>query len=146
MKTNKAALDIIRLCEGLKLEAYICPGGKWTIGYGHTGGVREGDTITKEAAEKLLLEDVETREIAVKRYIMAPLSENQFSALVSLTYNIGAHALEQSTLRRKLNSGDYRGAADEFDRWKHSRGKVLEGLVKRRRAEKDLFLKGMNQD
>lgn len=140
-KINEAGLEIIKGFESLKLAAYLCPGGKWTIGYGHTGpDVEQGMVITEEDADDLLEQDLNRFEAAVKANVSVELDENQFSALVSLVYNIGVTAFRDSTLRKKLNTGDYEGAADEFPRWNRSKGKVLAGLARRRAAEQDLFL------
>lgn len=141
MRTNRAGMDIIRESESLRLKAYYCPAGVLTIGYGHTGSdVHEGQEITEEQAEKLLSEDVEWAEEAVETLAPASLNSNQFSALVSFVFNIGAGKFQTSTLLRKLNAGDVQGAADEFPRWNKSRGRVLLGLTIRREAERTLFL------
>lgn len=141
MNINKSGLDLIKNFEGLRLKAYRCPSNILTIGYGHTGGVREGQVITKEKAEELLKADLSIFEQGVRKNVKVPLNENQFSALVSFVFNIGLAAFIRSTLLRILNSGDYKGAAGQFDRWVRGGGKVLPGLVRRRAAEKELFLK-----
>ncbi|MBD2465104.1 lysozyme [Oscillatoria sp. FACHB-1407] len=140
-KINQAGLDLIKQFEGLKLEAYICPAGVPTIGYGTTAGVKMGDRITAEQAEVLLRKDVEKFERAVVNAVKVPLTENQFSALVSFTYNLGAGALQKSTLLKLLNQGNYEAAAQEFPKWNKAAGKVLTGLTRRRQAEQALFLK-----
>lgn len=142
MRINAAGLQLIKDFEGLKLKAYKCPADVWTIGYGSTGAhVYEGLEITKERAEELLMEDLERFEEGVSRVSKVPLTSNQFSALVSFAFNLGVRALEKSTLLRKLNSGDYEGAANEFKKWVFAGGKKLAGLERRREAEKALFLK-----
>lgn len=132
--------QLIKSFEGLELEAYLCPANVWTIGYGHTKGVKEGDKITKEQAEKLLEEDLAFFRNGVKRLVKVALNKNQFGALVSFAYNLGLGSLESSTLLKMLNAKDYQGAADQFLRWNKSKGKVLTGLVRRREAERAVFL------
>lgn len=142
MITNDAGRDIIKRFEGLRLKAYRCPAGVWTIGYGHTGDVEEGMVITKHQAETILEFDLERFERAVAR--LAPkANHNQFSALVSFAFNVGIGALEKSILLRRFNQGFVHAAADEFRKWTRAGGKVLPGLVKRREAERQLFLTPM---
>lgn len=130
--------------EGCKLEAYRCPAGIWTIGYGHTGDVKRGDRITQHQAETILKYDLERFERAVSA--SAPkANSNQHSAMVSFAFNVGVRALGGSTLLRKFLAGDLRGAADEFSKWTHAAGKELPGLVKRRAAERALFLSPVGQ-
>jgi lysozyme len=145
--TNKC-LDIIKLFEGIHLKAYLCPAGVWTIGYGHTKGVYPGMIITQELADKFLIDDVWNFEREVESLLHVPITQGQFDALVAFAYNVGsdidsdsvAEGLGDSTLLRKLNRGDYQGAANEFPKWNKSGGKVLPGLVKRREAERQLFV------
>lgn len=139
MNTSQKGLDLIKSFEGLRLSAYKCPAGVWTIGYGTTAGVKPGQSITKERAEELLRDDVKRFEDQVLRLVKVPLTQGQFDALVSFTYNLGAANLGNSTLLRLLNAGDYKGAAAQFDRWTKAGGKELPGLVKRRAAERALF-------
>ncbi len=139
MHTSQKGLDLIKSFEGLRLSAYKCPADVWTIGYGTTAGVKPGQTITKERAEELLRDDVKRFEGQVLRLVKVPLTQGQFDALVSFTYNLGAANLGNSTLLRLLNAGDYKGAAAQFDRWTKAGGKELPGLVKRRAAERALF-------
>jgi len=132
-------LDIVKEAEGLRLSAYLCPAGIPTIGYGHTKGVKLGDTCTKEQAEKWLENDFFTAKQDVKAVVKVPLKENQLDALASFVFNLGVRKLIQSTLLKKLNAGDYNGAAAEFDKWVFA-GKVkLNGLIKRRAKERQLF-------
>lgn len=132
--------DFIKSKEGFSATPFD-DYGKLTIGYGHRGDdVKPGMVWTREHAERVLREDVEAKAEAVRRYIVAPLSQGEFDALVSFTYNLGAGNLQNSTLRRKLNDGDYKGAAEEFSRWVYAGGEVLAGLVERREAEKQIFL------
>ena len=139
MRTSENGLALIRQAEGLRLRAYKCPAGVWTIGFGTTAGVKEGQVITKERAEELLRDDVKRFEDQVLRLVKVPLTQGQLDALVSFTYNLGAANLGNSTLLRLLNAGDYRGAAAQFDRWTKAGDKELPGLVKRRAAERALF-------
>ena len=132
--------ELIKSFEGLELEAYLCPADVWTIGYGHTGDVKEGDTITKAEADELLDKDLEKFRSGVNRCVKVPLNENQFGALVSFAYNVGIGSLQSSTLLKLLNAGDYDAAADQFPRWNKSGGKVLTGLTRRREAERAVFL------
>jgi lysozyme len=133
-------IDIIKKFEGLKLKAYLCPAGKPTIGYGHTYGVKLGRTISKAEADVLLDHDYQDALNAVEELIKVPLTENQLGALSSFVFNLGRGKLIGSTLRKKLNQGDYKGAAEEFDKWVYAGGVKLNGLVARRAAEKELFL------
>jgi lysozyme len=146
--TSARGIALIKEFEGLRLDAYLCSGAKWTIGYGTTTlpngeGVQKGMMITEERAEKLLQSDLHKFERQVQRFVTAPLNQNQFDALVSLVYNIGAGNFSASTLLRKLNEEDYAGAAQEFTRWNRAGGKQLSGLTRRRQAEQSLFMEGM---
>lgn len=135
----------IQRFEGSRLTAYQDIAGIWTIGYGHTGaGVHAGLTITQEQADALFAKDVEWAERVVSAKVVATITQPQFDALVSLAYNIGAAAFSSSTLVRKLNAGDVKGAASEFLRWNRSGGQVVEGLRRRRESERALFLKDMS--
>jgi len=142
-KTNESGKDLIKEAEGLRLEAYS-DGKCWAVGFGTTlidgEKVVEGMSVTQEEAERYLEQDIATAEAAVARYVKVNLTDNQFSALVSFTYNLGSGSLKESTLLKKLNKGDYAGAADEFGRWVYASGKVLGGLVNRRKKEMELFL------
>ena len=139
MHISEKGLALIRQFEGLRLSAYRCPAGIPTIGYGSTAGVKLGQAITAERAEQLLREDVRQFEAAVSRLVKVPLTQGLFDALTSFAFNLGAKALEKSTLLRLLNAGDYSGAAAQFERWVYASGKKLAGLVKRRAAERALF-------
>lgn len=140
MRTSQSGLSLIKSFEGLRLQAYQDAVGVWTIGYGATRGVKSGMSISKEQAERMLLNDVQRFEPEVQRLITAPLNQNQWDALLSFTYNLGATNLESSTLRRLLNAGNYAAAAEQFARWNKAGGQVLAGLTRRRQAERDLFL------
>ena len=140
MRTSQRGLNLIKSFEGLRLQAYQDSVGVWTIGYGATRGVKAGMSITKEQAERMLLNDVQRFEPEIERLVTAKLSQNQWDALICFTYNLGAANLESSTLRRLLNDGDYAGAAAQFPRWTKAGGRELPGLVRRRAAERNLFL------
>lgn len=140
MKTSQKGIDLIKQFEGCRLSAYKCPANVWTIGYGHTYGVKEGQTISQKQADKFLKDDLKSFEAAVTNYVKVPLSQNQFDALVSFSFNVGSEALRTSTLLKLLNQGKYSEAAEQFDRWVYASGKKLAGLVRRRKAEKELFL------
>lgn len=146
-KLNKAGADLIKSYEKLVLDAYQDSGGVWTIGYGHTSAAgkpypKAGMKITEAEANAIFARDVVKFEQAVRKHVKVPLNDNQFSALVSLCFNIGEGNFSKSTLVRKLNAGDYDGAANEFKRWKYDNGKVLRGLVRRRVSEEVLFRSG----
>ena len=144
MNISEAGIQLIKKFEGCSLKAYKCPAGIWTIGYGHTLNVNEGQTITKKQAEDLLKQDLRSFELTVNNLVNVPLNQNQFDALVSFCYNLGTGNLKKSTLLKLLNKQDYLGAAEQFDRWVYAGGKKLSGLVKRRAAEKELFLKAID--
>lgn len=147
-RINQSGLEIIKEFEGLRLEAYLCPAQVWTIGYGTTRGVKPGMNITQEKAEALLRDDVGSFERIIQKTLGSiDLDDNQFSALVSLCYNCGAAPIKQgNTIRRTLESGDYQGAADGFLLWRKAGGRVLEGLVRRRQRERNLFLNQLIQN
>ena len=136
-------LDLIKRFEGFRPTIYICPAGWPTIGYGHV--VRESERerflagIDERAAEELLRRDVEIAEKAVLRLIHVPLSDGQFSSLVSFVFNLGAGALQRSTLRRKVNREEHEAVPAEFRRWVWAGGRKLKGLIWRREAEAALF-------
>lgn len=145
MEMSKNGLAMLKSFEGCELTAYQDSVGVWTIGYGWTQPVNgkpvsKGMTITQDTADSLLCSGVVQYEKGVKGLLKVAVNQNQFDALVDFAYNLGVKALEGSTLLKKLNAGDYAGAADEFPRWNKAGGKVLNGLVKRRAAERSLFL------
>ncbi|ELD7982694.1 lysozyme [Enterobacter hormaechei subsp. steigerwaltii] len=145
MQTSEKGIALIKQFEGCKLTAYQDSVGVWTIGYGWTQPVdgkpiRSGMTIKQETAERLLKTGLVSYESDVSRLVKVGVTQGQFDALVSFTYNLGARSLSTSTLLRKLNASDYAGAADEFLRWNKAGGKVLNGLTRRREAERALFL------
>lgn len=142
MTISDNAITLAKRFEGCKLTSYWDPFGKcWTIGYGVTGpGIVEGLTWIQETADAGLFSRMEAAGAAVNKYVTAHLTQNEFDALADFTYNLGSGALEESTLLRKLNDGDYMGAAQEFSRWNKAGGQVLPGLTERRAAEQALFL------
>ena len=140
MNISKKGIDLIKRYEGCRLKAYKCPAGVWTIGYGHTNNVRPDDIITQDDAEELLKRDLKVHEDNVKRVVKIALTQNQFDALVSFEYNVGYGAFANSTLLKLLNAGNYNGASKQFERWVYAGDRVLEGLVKRRKAEREMFL------
>jgi len=139
MKISLEGLALIKKFEGCRLEAYYCSGGVLTIGYGHTGGVKESDTITQEEAEKLLRADVFKFEEYVEDNVMVELDQSQFDALVAWTFNLGPGNLRESTMLKKLNNADYESVPFEMRRWNKAGGKTLDGLIRRRNAEALLF-------
>lgn len=158
MITGKAGKDLIKLYEGLPKQnkdglypPYICPAGYPTLGYGSRYQTNGAEVTMKDApvslteAENILNYTLKTYESAVNSLVTVPLTQNQFDALVSFVYNLGAANLKSSTLLRKLNARDYKGAADQFLVWNKARVngvlQPLNGLTKRRTSERDLFLK-----
>lgn len=147
MRVSQRGIDLIKEFEGFERDAYPDPGSggePYTIGYGTTrypdgGKVRLGDSISKMEAEKCLAHDLVRFEQSVQSLVEVPLTQNQFDALVSFTYNLGTTALANSTLLRELNKGRYESAAAQFERWVYAGGKKLKGLIRRRIAEKQLF-------
>lgn len=140
-RINEAGLAIIRRFEGVRLKAYLCPANVWTIGYGHTHGVTQGMEITLEQAETLLRKDLRLFEMGVANAIgSAPTSDNEFSAFVSLSFNIGVSAFKRSTALKRHIAGNKAGAADAILLWNKAGGIVLKGLVRRREAERELYL------
>ena len=145
-KVSQFGIDLIADFEGYRSKAYDDGVGVWTIGYGTTiypNGikVKRGDTCTLEQAKDYMAHDLQRFESAVYENVTVDLNQNQFDALVSLTYNIGIGAFGKSTLLKKLNSGDYKGASNQFDVWVNAGGKRMQGLVNRRAKENEVFLK-----
>jgi len=148
--TSAAGLNIIKSFEGLHrlgddgiVRAYRCPAGKWTVGYGHTKGVRSGMKATPEECEQFLVEDVQWCEEAIRRHVEVPLSQRQFDALVSFVFNLGEGNFARSTLLKRLNKGHYDEVPEQLQRWNKARVdgvlKPLRGLTRRRSAEAALF-------
>lgn len=145
MRISDKGIALIKEFEGCRLTAYQDSVGVWTIGYGWANPVdgkpvKRGMTIDQATAERLLKTGLVSYESDVSKLVKVNLTQGQFDALVSFTYNLGARSLSTSTLLRKLNAGDIKGAADEFLRWNKAGGKVLNGLTRRREAERALFL------
>lgn len=151
MKINQAGIDLIKRFEDLFLKSYKCPNDIWTIGWGHTGGVSEGQTITVKQAEAFLDADLVYFESLATKALKYPVNDNQFSAFVSILFNVGpGNAYKDgilklksgapSTLLKRINEGNLLAAANEFEKWNRAGGRILNGLTKRRKAEKELFL------
>ena len=141
MKPSERGLALIRQFEGLRLSAYRCAAGVLTIGWGTTKGVKMGQTITRDEADRLLMEDVQRFADHVKALVKVPLNQNQTDALVSFVYNIGPAAFGKSTMLKLINQGLLEDAALQFVRWNKAGGQVLAGLTRRRIAERELFLR-----
>lgn len=146
MKASQKCIELIKRFEGFSAKPYMCPAGVPTIGYGSTRDTdgkpitMQHPAITEVQAKSLLMATLTTYENAVNRYVKVPLNQNQFDALVDFAYNAGAKNLLTSTLLKKLNAGDYTGASKEFSKWVYGGGKKLTGLVRRREAERQLFI------
>ena len=143
MKTSQDGVDLICHFEGCRLEAYLCPANVWTIGYGHTKGVKEGDVIDQEEAEALLIDDLAEFEEYVNHAVEIDLKQCQFDALVAWTFNLGPGNLRESTLLNRVNYGPLSDVPLQIQRWTRAGGQVLEGLVRRRKAEA-LLWQGMD--
>lgn len=149
MKTSRDGIDLIKRWEGCKLTAYPDPGTggePWTIGYGHTSAagdpkVYKGLKITQQEADDILVRDLVKYESAVQKALTRSATQPQFDAMVSLTYNIGPGSFAKSSVVKKFNKGDIPGAADAFLLWNKAGGKVMQGLVNRREAERAMFLR-----
>lgn len=140
MQLSEKGKALIKKYEGLRLCAYKCPAGVWTIGYGHTNNVKQTDIITRKQADEFFDKDIKQFEKIVLELCRVPLKQGQFDALVSFTYNVGKSAVASSTLLKLLNQKNYSAAANQFTRWVYANGKKLQGLVKRREEERKLFL------
>ena len=146
MKISERGLNLIKRYEGLRLKPYRCAAGLWTVGYGHVIGDgrtlpdSENRTLTKEEVDSLLSADIRRFERGVLRLCPVLLTQGQFDALVSFSFNLGLGNLQRSTLRMKTNRGERDAAAKEFMKWTKAGGKVLSGLVKRRSDEAVLYL------
>ena len=145
MTVSPFGVDLICGFEGKRLTAYDDGVGVWTIGFGTTvypNGIKvmKGDTCTEAQAKTYMAHDLKKFEATVNKAVTVQINQNQFDALVSLAYNIGTGAFSKSTLVKKLNGNDIRGAADQFDVWVNAGGKRMQGLVNRRAKEKALFL------
>ena len=140
MKINALGIELIKSFEGCRLTSYRCPAGVLTIGYGHTKSVYPLQKITQEQADELLLQDLATFEAGVQHYVKSKINENQFSALVSFSYNLGLWNLQKSTLLKKVNLNPNDKQIElEFYKWNRAGGRVLSGLTRRRKAEAKLY-------
>ena len=138
---SQKGINLIKEFEGFRAKAYKCPAGVWTIGYGHTAGVKPGMTITKEQGEAMLRKDLKIYERHVSEALgSATTSQGQWDALVSFCYNAGPGNLRKSSMLRLHKQGKYKAAAEAFMAWTKGGGRVLPGLVRRRKAEKALYL------
>ncbi|MCI5047500.1 MAG: lysozyme [Aquisalinus sp.] len=144
MQTGETGLNLIKAYEGLRMTAHYTPSQEWTVGYGHRSSARHGMSVTEGDAIRLLQEDVKSFETIIEENVRAPLNQNEHDALISLLFNIGEGNFKRSTVLRKLNAGDKLGAAEAFEKWTKAKvnGELvtLDGLVRRRAAEKSLFL------
>lgn len=140
MRYSPKCQHLIEDFEGRRNVAYLDGGGVWTIGVGHTRGVKRGQVATNAQIDDWFARDIAAAVAGVNKAVTVPVSQNQFDAMVCLAFNIGVYAFNNSTLVRKLNSGDVAGAALQFARWNQDNGKVVAGLTRRRQAEADLFV------
>ena len=141
MNVSQNCVELIKHFEGFEDTAYLCPANVWTIGYGRTRNVKEGDRITEPQAERDLLEELEEFKHQVLHSVKVELTQNELDALTSWTYNLGVGNLNSSTLLKKLNAGSKDEVPAEMLRWNKASGKVLAGLTKRREAEAELWAK-----
>ena len=139
MKYSKTALSLVEKFEGCELTAYQDQGGVWTIGFGHTQNVYPGMHITLDEAEEYAKSDLECAEIFVNRLVKVDLSQDEFDALVDFVFNLGPVAFQTSTMLQLINEKQFHAAADQFQRWDHCGGKVVAGLLNRRKMEAALF-------
>jgi len=145
MNINEEGLQIIKDFEGFSSSVYLCPANRWTIGYGSTWDknrkpvTKDHPDVSEKQAEKLLMQEVHHSEYAIDKLLSCELTENMYSAICSFVYNVGSGNFQRSTMRMKLNRGDYYGASAEFPKWRKAGGRILKGLVKRRAVERELF-------
>ncbi|CAK0768518.1 lysozyme [Gammaproteobacteria bacterium] len=141
LRTSQAGIELIKRFEGLRLRVYRDAAGLLTVGYGHLlkPGEKFAAGITEKQAELILVADLVSSEEAVRKWVDVALTQGQFDALVSFVFNVGVGSFRGSTLLRKLNAGDVAEAAGEFGRWNKAGGKVVEGLVRRRVVEREVF-------
>ena len=139
MQPSQACIDLVKSSEGCRLTAYRDGGGRLTIGWGHTAGVSDGQTITQDEADSMLVDDIDAAAEQVAALVTVPLTQGQFDACSDFLFNLGAGRFGGSTLLRLLNQGNYQGAANQFQYWIYDAGKVEQGLVTRRAAERVLF-------
>jgi lysozyme len=143
---TKKCVELVKKYEGFRAVPYLCPAGYPTVGYGHV--ITKGEILqypmSKEFAEQLLLQDLIKTEMLIRPMIKVDIHPYMLDALVSFSFNVGAYAFKSSTLRKKLNSGEWYECAEQFLRWIYAGGKKLTGLIKRRQEERELFLEGVN--
>ena len=139
MNISQEGLSLIKKFEGCELKAYKCAAGVWTKGYGSTKGVKEGDTLTQEEADELLLHEMEEYEGYINDAVTVSLEQNQFDALVSWVFNLGPANLKASTMLKVINDNKLTEVPAQIKRWNKAGGKVLQGLIRRREAEALLF-------
>ncbi len=139
MNISEEGISLIKKFEGCKLEAYQDAVGVWTIGYGHTKNVQEGQVIKQEEAESMLLHELLEYCDYVEKAVEVDLTQNQFDALVSWTYNLGPNNLNRSTMLKVVNANNMGEVPTQIKRWNKAGGKVLDGLVRRRKAEALMF-------
>ena len=139
MNISQEGISLIKKFEGCELEAYKCAAGVWTIGYGHTKDVKEGNSITKEEAESMLVHELQEYCSDVDIAVKVDLKQNEFDSLVSWTYNLGPTNLNSSTMLRVLNEGKHDEVPAQMKRWNKASGQVKQGLVRRREAEALMF-------
>lgn len=139
MKASTQIKEIIKKYEGFRADPYYCVGGYCTVGYGHVLPKGTKKSVTKEEADELFEKDLAKTESAVSRLVVQRLTQNQFDALVSFTFNLGPGTLQRSTLRRKINRGEMQDAPREFLKYVYASGKKWPGLQRRRATEASLF-------
>tara|TARA_R100000149_G_C5803620_1_gene89857 strand:- start:129 stop:572 length:444 start_codon:yes stop_codon:yes gene_type:complete len=139
MKISQEGISLIKKFEGFESDAYQCPAGVWTIGYGHTKGVTSGDVWSEEHASHILEVELEEYEEYINEYVEVKLNQNQFDALVAWVYNLGPSNLKSSTMLKVLNEEEWEEVPRQMKRWNKAGGEVLRGLVRRREAEAMLF-------
>ena len=139
MKISENGLELIKKFEGCETTAYQDSVGVWTIGFGHTKGVKEGQTCSIEDAESMLADEMDEYEGYINNMVKVELQQHEFDALVAWVYNLGPTNLGESTMLKVLNGGQFDRVPDEMNRWTRAGGKILEGLVRRRQAESLMF-------
>lgn len=145
MQYSKSGLQLTERFEGVRLSAYQDTAGVWTIGYGHTHGVKQGDTCTIEQAEQWLIEDTTWAVSVVNALVKVTLTQPIFDSLVDFTFNLGSGNFQHSQLLSLINQEKFEEAANEFDKWDRAGGQVVAGLLRRRNAEKEEFEAGLQQ-
>ena len=142
MKTSNEGIELIKRHEALRLHAYKDAVGVWTIGYGHTSTAKQGMVITEAEAEKLLIQDLRVAEDEINRHLL-PLKQHQFDSLASFVFNVGVGSFRRSTLLKRLKMDvNHHDIPNQFNRWVYGGGKILPGLVRRRKEEANLYING----